>query len=266
MNFETEGFSGESGAFIRREQNGKYGDLFVFAKACSQLAMEITRLLPDSEDHTELVSRLFFSRCTSHFQAAICLSEGGMTIEAMVLCRSLIETFFVLNALAEGVVTPKELLSHDGASRKSHANALLNRKGIYPNVAPFETILNEFVAEKATAMEIKLFDFARKGNALAAYDGLYRHLSHHAAHPSLSAVDPYLVESRDQKPSVQFRPILDYTPRAVLSACIGILMCCFACEKQGTRTPETSEIGARLWQEYVALNDAYDPWGSRLTE
>jgi hypothetical protein len=259
MSFDAEGFTGESAASIRREQLEKYAELFTFAKACSKLAVDITHLLPDSEDRMALTSRLFFARCTSHFQAAVCLAEGGMTIEAMVLCRSLIETFFVLNALAEGVVTPAELLSHDGASKKSHANALLNRKGIYPAVGPHEEELKSFVAEKAGANEIKLFDFAQKGKALAAYDGLYRTLSHHAAHPSLSAVDPYLVESSDRV-HVQFRPIVDHTPRAIISACIGILMCCFACDKLGARTPETNEIGARLWEEFMALNSAYDPW------
>lgn len=261
MSFEDEGFTGESAASIREEQLEKYGDLFAFAKACSKLAVDTTQLLPDTEDRLELTSRLFFARCTSHFQAAICLAEGGMTIEAMVLCRSLIETFFVLNALAQGVVTPAELVSHDGASRKSHANALLNRKNTYPSVVPFEKILNDFVAEKAASIEIKLFDFARKGDALAAYDGLYRHLSHHAAHPSLSAVEAYLIESSDKGPHVQFRPILDHTPRAILSACIGILMCCFACDKLGARNPQTNSTGARLWEEYVTLNDAYDLWG-----
>jgi hypothetical protein len=260
MSFDAEGFTGESAASIRKEQLENYAALFTFANACSKHAVEITQLLPESKDQTELTSRLFFARSTSQFQAAICLAERGMTIEAMVLCRSLMETFFVLNALAQGVVTPAELVSHDGASRKSHANALLNRKGKYPNVAPFEEILKEFVAEKAESIEIKLFEFARKGNALAAYDGLYRHLSHHAAHPSLSAVDPYLVESSDKQAHAQFRPILDYTPRAVLSACMGVLLSCFACERLGIRTPQTVAVGASLWQEYQVIYETNNPW------
>lgn len=260
MAFDTEGFTGESAASIKQEQLENYAELFTFANACSRYAVEITQLSPESKNETELISRLFFARSTSQFQAAICLAEGGMTIEAMVLCRSLMETFFVLNALAVGVVTPAELASHDGAARRTHANALINKMNIYENVAPHEGKLREFVAEEAESSEISLYDFARKGMALAAYDGLYRHLSHHAAHPSLSALDPYLVESSDKKVHAQFRPILDYTPRAVLSACMGVLLSCFACEKFSIRAPQTVAVGASLWREYQAIYETYNPW------
>ena len=47
----------------------------------------------------------------------------------------------------------------------------------------------------ATAIDMR--EFARRGNALAAYDGLDRHLSHHASHPPLSAVNDYLVDGAD---------------------------------------------------------------------
>ena len=261
MNFDTEGFTGESGAAIRKQHPENHMQPFPIANACSQYALQISQLLPDSESKTGLASRLFFARSISHFQAAICLAEGGMTIESMVICRSLIETFFVLNALAEGVVTPAELASQDGASRRSHANALLNRKSTYPGIAPYEDTLRKFIEENAGAIDIKIFALAQKGNTLAAYDGLYRHLSHHAAHPSLSAVDPYLIESSEKQVHAQFRPALEYTPKAVLSACIGILMSCFACEKLGVINSKTSEVGSKLWEEYLTIDEAHNLWG-----
>ena len=261
MRFEVEGFTGTSGETIKQEQLQKYDELFAFAKSCSKYAVQITQLLPAAKGKKGLMGGMFFARCTSQFQAAICLAEGGMTIEALVLCRSLLETFFVLNALAEGVVTPAELVSHDGYSRKTHANALLNNKKKYENVAPFEEKLKNYVAEQADSVEIPLWDFSRKANVSAVYDGLYRHLSHHAAHPSVSAVEPYLVDAPGIHIHAQYRPVLDYTPRAVLSACIGILMSCFACEKLKLCTPQTSAVGAQLWLDYLALDEAGNPWG-----
>ncbi|WP_248767673.1 DUF5677 domain-containing protein [Pseudomonas sp. MWU12-2345] len=260
MTFDQNGFTGPSGVSIRIKQLQDYEELFNFAKECSQLAVEMTQLPSDSTHKIKLIASLFFARSTSHFQAAICLAEGGMTIEALVLCRSLLETFFVLNALADGVVTPEELVSHDGASRKSHANALLNKINTYENVAPFVETLREFVTEKAGAVEIKLYEFARKSNALAVYDGLYRHLSHNAAHPSLSAVDPYLMDMPNGLFHAQFRPIFDYTPRAVLSACTGILLSCFACDKIGISTPLTNAEITKLQRKFEVLYSAYDPW------
>lgn len=262
MSFDVEGFTGISGKSIRESQIKTHAELFDFAKACSQHAMAVTKILPKSNSKIEIFASLFFARCTSSFQAAICLAEGGMTIEALILCRSLLETFFVLNALAEGVVTPEELASHDSASRKSHANALLNQKNKYENVAPFEATLKEFVSKQDGSIEIKIYEFARKGSALAAYDGLYRHLSHHAAHPSLSSIDPYIVEMPGDRVRVLFHPILSFTERAVLSACIGILLSCFACEKLGLFTAHTKEVGTQLWLKYQTIYEASDPWAN----
>jgi hypothetical protein len=260
MTFDTEGFGGTSGVSIRVAQRKSHDELFKFAGLCSKLAIEMTALLPVSRGKTKLSASLFFARCTSHFQAAICLAEGGMTIEALVLCRGLLETFFVLNALAEGAVTPAELIIHDNASRKKQANAILSQIKHYENAAPFENKLKEFVAQNTGSAEINFHSLATKGKALATYDGLYRHLSHHAAHSSLSATDPYLVEMPNGQSHVQFRPILDYTQRAVLSACAGILLSCFACDKAGIRTPETNAAGIQLWEKYESLYATYNPW------
>ncbi|QQN26698.1 DUF5677 domain-containing protein [Pseudomonas syringae group genomosp. 3] len=260
MSFDTEGFRGASGVYIREAQLQRHHELFTFAESCSKLAVEITALLPKSRGKTKLAVSLFFARCTSNFQAAVCLAEGGMTIEALGIGRSLLETFFVLNALAEEAVTADELITHDYASRRKHANAILDKIKIYENAAPFEKKLRDLVSENTGSTEINFQSLATKGNALAIYDGLYRHLSHHAAHPSLSATEPYLVELPSGQSHVQFRPILDYTPRAVLSACAGILISCFACDKAGIRTPETNAAGTRLWEVYETLYGTYDPW------
>jgi hypothetical protein len=259
MSFENEGFSGHAEGLLREKQADDYRELFAFAYKCSTHAVGITQLLSKYKDKTLVTACLFFARSTSHFQAAICLAEGGMTIEAMVLSRSLLETFFVLNALAEEAVTPAELLSNDYAARKTHANVFLNGKNKYENVAPFETKLREFVADKADSIAISIFEFAAKGNASAAYDGVYRHLSHNAAHPSISAVEPYLVETQGRN-HARFKPVLEYTPRAVISACLGVLLSCFACDKLGIRTPDTHKTGSQLWEEYETLEDARSPW------
>jgi hypothetical protein len=257
--FDIEGFSGASGAALRLEQVYNNRELFEFAAQCSQFAMKLTSLLPDTEEKSKLVIGLLFARSVSHFQAALSLAEGGMTVEALVLCRGLVETAFVISAVAEGAVTPQELASHDNAERIKHANTLL-RASSYPNVAPFKDKLNQFVSKNEGATGIDMREFARRGNALALYDGLYRHLSHHAAHPSLSSVDPYLVDTPAGQPRAKFIPLLHYTSQAILSACAGILVSCFSADKAGIRTPETNASGTQLWSEYEALYSKYKPW------
>ncbi|WP_416047491.1 hypothetical protein [Cupriavidus basilensis] len=108
--------------------------------------------------------------------------------------------------------------------------------------------------------EIGFYEFARRGKALATYDGLYRHLSNHALHSTLSAVDDYLAKGADGKYYVQYRPLLEKTPASVLTACVGILLAGFACEKAGISTPIISKTLAATWTEYESLYDEHRPW------
>lgn len=258
MSFDIDGFGGQGGEAVRRQQMAQHRELFDFAEKCSGLAMQTTALLPDAKGSHSIAVSMFFARCVSHFQAAINLAAGGMTVEALVICRGLVETAFVMCALSENAVTLEELVSHDDAIRVKMANVFLKANS-YPNVKPFEKRLEEFVADKKGGAEISLHDFARKGNAMALYDGLYRHLSHFAAHPSVSAVDAYII-STPAGHRAKFIPLIDYTSRAILSACAGILVCCFASDKAGIRTPQTNASGTQLWAEYETLYAAYDPW------
>lgn len=258
MSFDIDGFSGPGGEAVRLQQMVQHRALFDFAEKCSRLAMQTAALLPDVKGSRAIAVGLFFARCVSHFQAAINLSAGGMTVEALVICRGLVETSFVMCALSENAVTLEELVSHDDAIRAKMANSFLTTNS-YANVKPFEKRLKELVAEKKGGAEISLYHLAKKGNALALYDGLYRHLSHFAAHPSVSSVDAYIVASPAGH-RAKFMPLLDYTSRAILSACAGVLICCFASDKAGIRTPQTNASGTQLWDEYEELYAAYDPW------
>lgn len=258
MSFYIEGFRGQGGEAVRLKQIAQNRELFEFAEKCSGLAMQTTTLLPNTKGSHSIAVGLFFARCVSHFQAAINLAAGGMTVEALVICRGLVETAFVMCALSENAVTLEELVSHDDAIRVKMANVFLKANS-YANVEPFEERLEEFVAGKKGGVEISLYEFAKRGNALALYDGLYRHLSHFAAHPSISAVDAYIVATPIGH-RAKFTPLVDYTSRAILSACAGILICCFASDKAGIRTPQTNVSGTQLWNEYEILYAAYDPW------
>ncbi|NIA57253.1 hypothetical protein HAV22_26880 [Massilia sp. TW-1] len=255
---DFEGFSGLSGTKLREQQKENYMELFGFAGECSSLAMQAVSMLPKIEDKSTLPACLLFARAAAHFQAAISLAEGGMTIEALIIARSLVETSFVLGALAAGEIKANDLVEHDIASRTKAAKALL-KPNDYENVEVFKERLSAFVSENAGSAEIKIFEFAKKADALMMYDGLYRHLSHFAAHPSLSATDPYLVEE-DGKAFGRFQPILHYTPRAVLSACAGFLICFYCLEKIGVRAPETNARGTVLWDIYESLYARNQPW------
>ncbi|TCP10653.1 hypothetical protein EV683_1201 [Crenobacter luteus] len=82
----------------------------------------MSALLPLARASRQIVVSQFFARALSHFEAGLLLAESGMTIESLTISRGLLETCFVMLAIAENAVTFDELLSHDNAMRLKHAN------------------------------------------------------------------------------------------------------------------------------------------------
>jgi hypothetical protein len=88
-----------------------------------------------------------------------------------------------------------------------------------------------------------MYDLAKAGGLQIVYDGLYRHLSHHSAHPSISAADSFLVESGDGQAHAEFRFEPYGTSDALHWTCHALLLACAIYEKAcGT----TSEINSEL--------------------
>lgn len=256
MNFSS--FAGLGSPALRNEQKVRYKDLFDFAAECLDLAMNVSLAIPDTIQKSDVPACLLFARALTHFQAAVSLSEGGMVIEALITCRSLVETGFVLAALAERGVSPQDLMNHDLACRQKIAKVFL-RPNNYENLEQFKGGLEDLVSENANSKEISLFTFAEKGKVTGLYDGVYRHLSHFAAHPSLSATDAYLFPDEDNN-SGQFLPALHYAPAALLSACMGLLVCLFGVDKIFSTTAFEDVQTGKLFDKYEALYAHYDPW------
>lgn len=127
-NFEQNGFSGSSAADLQTRLRTEHSSLFRFADQCAHVALDVAALLPLARANRQIVMSQFFARALSHFQAALMLAESGMTVESLTLSRSLLETCFVMLAIAENAVSPGELLGHDNAMRLKHANVLRKSK------------------------------------------------------------------------------------------------------------------------------------------
>ncbi|UKD15444.1 DUF5677 domain-containing protein [Burkholderia aenigmatica] len=260
IRFKDEGFAGQSIPALNTMQRERFPDLFALADHCSSVAMDVSRLFGTQMNRRTLTMKLYFCRSVSHYQAAASLAAGGMAIESMVLTRGLFETAFVMTAIANDKVTWDELSSTDFAGKNKHAKTLLRDMKRYPGIEVHSELLTKFTTEHADATAIDLYEFARRGEALPAYDGVYRALSHNVAHPSLSAVDVYLTDEGNGRHSLEYRPIVEQTPRAVLSACSAILIACSSVERIGTRTPATNTAIARGLAEMERLNTKYEPW------
>jgi hypothetical protein len=258
MGFDTEGFLGSDAQRLVDEQLAAYPDLFAFAQQCSATAMK-TVLLPLSADNRGVSAGIMFARCIAQFQGAIILAEHGLPIESMLLTRALYETNFVLGALANKKVTPEELVDGDFGNRKKMGNVLLpiSKKESSPEQ---HAKLAAFIAENAETKPLSLEEMARRAGMQLVYDGIYRHLSHFAAHPSVTAASGYFVELPGSRGHVAFQPLTSDTPKAIIAACSGIMIACSAFEKAAKTNLEiNTEIKTRLDREEV-LYQKYRPW------
>jgi hypothetical protein len=129
-----------------------------------------------------------------------------------------------------------------------------------PEVQPDKEILSTFVDDAKALNAIDMREFARRGKALGVYEGLYRHLSHFAAHPTISSVDDYIGRTPSGGFHADFRPLNEKALAASLSASAGILLACSACDKVGIGTPETGTAFKTLWQRYTEIYAVHHPW------
>jgi len=258
MGFGTEGFLGTDAQRLADEQRSTFADLFDYAFECSATAMKIATLpLPTGNKGISL--GVMFCRCLAQYQGAIILAERGLPIESMVLTRALYETNLVLGALAANAVTPEELVDSDFGNRTKIGAVLLP---IAKKHSPTKhhAKLAAFIANNTTAKPLSFHELAQRSGMQMLYDGLYRHLSHFAAHPSITAAEGYFVPIAGGEDRVIFRPLTNGTPKAILSACSGIMVACAAFEKAArTNLEVNAEIAMRLDREEI-LYEKYRPW------
>jgi hypothetical protein len=257
MGFDTEGFLGAEALHLVDEQRATYSDLFEFAQECSVTVMKAAAQ-SIQKDNKSVLLRVMFTRCIAQYQGAVILAERGLTIESMILTRSLFESNFVLGALAANKVTPEQLANSDFKNRSKLGNALLPMAKSHSPPEQHEK-LSDFVEEHANDIEISFYDLADKAGMLIAYNGIYRALSHFAAHPSVTAASDYYVDMPNGNGHVVFQPLVKNTPRAILTTANGILYTCGIFQTVTQWSNELDlEIKIRLEREEALHQKYYD--------
>lgn len=256
MSFSIEGFLETEGT-IAEQQKAKYGDLFELAYSFSRVGMQLTERLQAARRNRELVGATLLARSVAHFQAIVLLVERGLPVEAMVLTRSLMETSFVICALAKNTVTTEELAQHDLASRRKLASALTR----VPSAVLDEhhAGLKSFVKDLDGAKAILVESMASRAGLLDLYNSFYRYLSHIASHPSITASDLYFIEGNGSD-RVSFRCVPEDTPIALILTFLTMLIAFGSHEELAGTTPELSAAISELGEQYQLLERRYSVW------
>jgi hypothetical protein len=156
-------------------------------RACQRAMMGCS--VPDNDNRALLVL-LLFARGVSSSQGAILMIERGMSVEALTLARSCLETSFYLAAIARDAAAIEGLIGSD-AKHKRRIARWLTGAGATTAELPLEQVekLRGFLSSAPTnAPSPSIADVARAAEMSDIYETVYRDLCDRAAHPSLNSL------------------------------------------------------------------------------
>lgn len=179
MELDDNGFFGEQVGDWSREFRKRHGSLL---NRCEQLNRDAHSLLYSVEVHTkdgrEIIVACLFMRAVEFYQAAILLLEKGMETSAKGDVRSLLESVFILRAVAKYDTMLKAYINKDEHSRRKMVNKAKNNKT--PNLGllqkeNLDETLNEIkrTIEEEDIKDIRTEEFSRWADMHDWYVDIY---------------------------------------------------------------------------------------------
>lgn len=176
-----------------REQAHKW---FSLAEDLNRSAVHILTLLdPNRRSDRELGAAALFARTTQSYEAAVLLTERGLLTEAGCITRSMVENAIYLAGFAIIQDFPKRLAGDTNKHYFQFANTLaqLDTTHISADDAADLKQLTSIVKEQGHLLEyINLHQLAKQVGMEPLYNVVYRHLSDHAAHPSVKSIGRHI--------------------------------------------------------------------------
>ena len=198
MEMDNNGFLGESVEKWSDEFKKKHRQLL---DCCEQLNRDAHCLLYSIEIHEdngrEIIVERQFTRAVEFYQAAILLLEKGMETSAKTAVRGLLESVFILRAVAKCDKMPEAYIKQDVLERRKLTNKAQRNKT--PNLELLQkedlgTIKNEInqTIEEQGIKPISIEEYSRRAGMHDWYVDIYPRLSS-AAHSSVRDLEEDLV-------------------------------------------------------------------------
>ncbi len=203
---------------------------------------------------------LLLVRAFSNFQCSILLAEAGALVESRTLSRSCLETVFCLGALARGGDGFINRMSAALlADRKSTANWILQKPDIRELFGEVDRAsLKDFVDDMSGRLnqlrKLGVEEMSREGGLEPLYTW-YRQLSGDAAHPTLDALERYLVNGEAGEREIQWGPDCDGEELkwTVLLSCNWLFAGLHAAEEKLGLGIDRNQL-ANLWGRFEMLS------------
>jgi hypothetical protein len=224
MSLQTDGYLSPDIAKWIAKHRAEHAAAFALADRLSQVAQQVMlgAEVPKS-DNRALLILLFFARALSSFQGALLLAERGMTVEALTLARSCLESAFFLGATAADAGFADRLISSDAAHKKKVATWLTSPEAAVTELAPEQIDkLRGFLANLKTAATpvapLPIKQAADAAQLSDIYETVYRDLSDRAAHPSLNSLLRHIeVDDHGNAVALRFGPETKDLPETILA-------------------------------------------------
>ncbi len=238
----------------------KSASWFALADRLSSLGEQIASIETEFDSEEGLadyrtLTLLFFFRSASNFRGTILMAERAMIIEARTLARSCGECAICLAGLKFDPEQWRSMLHDELASRKGRAK-LLARNENWLNPDDVDR-LRAFVEKIEAEGTLSRLDFSKIAiNAgIEIFYLLYRQLSADAAHPSIEALNRYIIENEDGAVQ-EIQPVPPHKSEDIDSslsiACNFFFLCITVLLEKLPNEAYQKDFGT-LWEEYKRL-------------
>lgn len=176
--------------------------------------------VPDN-DNQRLVALLLLARALSSFQGGVLMIERGMSIEALTLARSCLESSFFLAALVRNPAALIErMISSDAKQKRKTATWLSSPAAALAELPPeqVQKLLGLLTQPAPSTPELTIQWAAREAEMLEIYETIYRDFCDRAAHPSLNSLHRHVTKDADDKiDGLRYGPEMTETRGAILA-------------------------------------------------
>ena len=269
MDFNEEGFLGDSIADFKISVESKYAQFFELYRRTNKIAHEMKfRLEPPNNDGQKIIAVALFIRLLNSFQAIAILCQYGLRIDSKIVLRGGLESLFILNLLCKEKKFLDEYIGSDHVRRLTWFNIAAHSSD--PN---FESLRNDAKSHPGFCQELKeeiekngweklnVEEIAKRSGLISMYDTHYRLLSEEV-HTVPRSLESLLSFTEDQTPSTfEWGPNDQELPFTLLTGVqmllVGMKAICTLCgiyDQQEELLLEIDTSLTKLWQDPRTLD------------
>jgi hypothetical protein len=241
-----------------RKQNALWFTLAEDINRTAQATLTKYQIGPGEISGQHLFGSLLLIRTLSNFQGGLLMVERGMVVEARTLFRCCFENAFWLGALLkDGDKFIDDIMGDEVANTKSKARWVIRDPSRLefsgPNaVSRLQARVDEMEKAWGKVSGQKLEDAAKRGSLGDAYI-YYKVLSGDAAHPSISAMNRYVLRSRNSITGITCGPFLDEVSGSLNCGCQAMIAAGVAVTEMFHDTEHNREFAEHA-KVYASLN------------